>query len=431
MSLELASLALVGGLILLLALGAEVFVAVGVVAAFGLLVFVNQPLGQFAFTSFESMNSFVLTAVPLFIFMGAIFSNTGIIRSLFDAANKWAHVLPGGIVGSVIAANGLFGAMCGSTVAATATFGQVSYPEMERLGYSPRLSLGTLAVAGILSAAIPPSATLVVYGAWSNVSVARLFAAVLMPGIILMLLLMITVVVQVKLNPKLVPQAPKTSWGEKLRAIRDLLPWLGVIALVLGVIFGGIMTPTESAAVGVLGSIILALAYRRMTFTAFKESMWTAVKLTSMVALLMVTARVLSQVFQYVGTTALFSEFMLDLPFGKYGILAVIALIYFIGGMLISDWSMLLLTIPFVLPVVTALGFSPIWFGIWYIMVGEVGLITPPFGLHLFVLHTVVPKHDVMTIALGALPFIIPMILTGVIITAFPQIVLWLPNLLY
>ena len=242
---------------------------------------------------------------------------------------------------------------------------------------------------------------------------------------------MVTVVVQVKLNPKLVPQAPETSWGEKLTAVRDLLPWLGIIALVLGVIFGGIMTPTESAAGGVLGSIVLALAYRRMTFTALKQSMRTTVKITSMVALLMVTARVLSQVFQYVGTTALFSEFMVNLPFGKYGILAVIALIYFVGGMFISDWSMLLLTIPFVLPVITALGFSPIWFGIWYIMVGEVGLITPPFGLHLFVLHTVIPKHDVMTIALGALPFIIPMLLTGVAITIFPQIALWLPSILY
>lgn len=431
MSLELMSLILIGGLAILLAIGVEVFAAVGIMAAIGLLFFVGQPLGQFPYTAFEFMNSFVLTAIPLFIFMGAMFSETGIVRSLFSAANKWIGGLPGGIVSSVIGVNAIFGAMCGSALAATATFGKITYPEMEKLGYNPRLSLGAIAVGGILSAAIPPSAILIVYGAWAEASVPRLFAAVLIPGIMLTLLLMLTVVVQVKLNPSLVPKPPKATWGERLIAIRDLLPWFGTIAMVLGVIFTGLMTPTEAASLGAVISVVLAVAYRRMSLTALKESMWTAVRITAMVAFLIFTAKVLGQVFQHIGLTDLFSSFMLGLPFGKYGILAVIALMYLIAGMFIEDWALLLITIPFILPVVTGLGYSSIWFGVWYVMIGEAGLITPPFGLNLFVLQSVVPKHDVMTIALGAAPFVIPLVTMAALLIVFPDLALWLPRLLY
>ena len=431
MSLELMSVILIGGLVILLAAGAEVFVAVALMAAVGLIFFVGQPLDQFASTAFRTMNSFTLTALPLFIFMGAIFHNTGTVQKLFNAADKLVGSLPGGIVSSVIATNALFGAICGSTVAATATFGRIAYPDMERLGYHPRLALGSLAAGGILSAAIPPSLTLVVYGSAAGVSIPRLFAAVLIPGIILTILLMITVMVQVKINPKLAPKPTKSSWRGKLIAVRGLLPWLVLITMVLGVIFTGVMTPTESAAMGALLSVVLALAYRQMTFVAFKEGMWTAVKITSMVALLMFTSRVLGQVFQHIGLTESFSSALLGLPFGKYAVLAVIAIMYVIMGMFIDDWSMMLITLPFVLPVVTGLGFSPIWFGVWFVMVGEIGLITPPFGLNLFILQGAVPKHDVMTIALGALPFIIPMIIVGALLAIFPDIALWLPGILY
>jgi len=431
MSLELMSLILIGGLAILLAIGVEVFAAVGIMGAIGLVLFVGQALGQFPYSAFEFMNSFVLTAVPLFIFMGAIFSETGIVRSLFNAADKWISALPGGVVSSVIGVNALFGAMCGSALAATATFGKITYPEMERLGYNPRLALGAIAVGGILSAAIPPSCILIVYGAWAEASVPRLFAGVLIPGIILTILLMLTVMVQVKLNPSLAPKPPKATWRERLIAIRDLLPWVGIIALVLGVIFTGLMTPTEAASLGAVVSVVLAAAYRRMSLTALKKSAWTAVRITSMCAFVIFTAKVLGAVFQHIGLTDLFSSFMLGLPFGKYGILAVIALMYLIAGMFIEEWSLLLITIPFILPVVTGLGYSRIWFGVWYVMIGEAGLITPPFGLNLFVLQSAVPKHDVMTIALGAAPFIIPLLIMAALLIVFPDLALWLPGILY
>ena len=431
MSLELMSLILLGGLIILLAIGTEIYVAMGIMAAMGLMLFVGQPLRQFAFTAFDVMNSFILTAMPLFIFMGTIFSSTGVIKRLFGGADKVIGNLPGGVACSVLGACGIFGAMSGSSLAATATFGKIAYPEMERLGYNPRLALGSIAIGGTLSVLIPPSLILIVYGGWMEVSVARLFAAAIIPGVILTTLLILTVMIMVTLNPGLAPKPPKVSLREKLRALVDILPFIGVIVMVLGVIFGGIMTPTESAAVGAVLSIILALAYRSMSFSALKESMWSAIKINAMIAFVIFTARVLAQVFNYIGLTDAFSSFMLNLPLEKYGILAVIFVMYIILGMFFDSLSMMVLNLPFVGPLIVALGFNPIWFGVVFVVLAEMGLVTPPFGLNLFVLHGVVPKHGVLTIALGALPFLIPTLAMIVILVFFPQLALWLPSVLF
>ncbi len=431
MSLELMSLILLGGLVLLLAIGTEIYVAMGIMAAMGLMLFVGQPLRQFAFTAFDVMNSFILTAMPLFIFMGTIFSSTGVIKRLFGGADKVIGNLPGGVACSVLGACGIFGAMSGSSLAATATFGKIAYPEMERLGYNPRLALGSIAIGGTLSVLIPPSLILIVYGGWMEVSVARLFAAALIPGVILTTLLIFTVMVMVTLNPGLAPKPPQVNLREKLRALVDILPFLGVIVVVLGVIFGGIITPTESAAVGGVLIVILALAYRSMSFSALKESMWSAIKINAMIAFVIFTARVLAQVFNYIGLTDAFSTFMLNLPLERYGILAIIFVMYIILGMFFDSLSMMVLTLPFVGPLILGLGFNPIWFGVVFVVLAEMGLVTPPFGLNLFVLHGVVPKYDVLTIALSALPFLIPTLAAIVILVFFPQLALWLPGVLF
>jgi len=431
MSLGLMSFILIGTLLILLAAGVHIAIAIGLVGALGLLLFVDQPLNQFAYSAFEVMNSFVLTAVPLFSFMGAIFHTTGLTQFLFSGADRLIRGLPGGIACSVMVANAIFGAMEGSSVAATATFGKTCYPQMERLGYKPSLSLGSIAIGGTLAVLIPPSVILIVYGSWQNVSVARLFAAGMIPGIILASLLMLTVIVLVKLNPSLAPKVLAITMRERLTALVDILPFVVVIGLVLGSIFGGIMTPTEAASLGAALSILLALAYRRMTFAALKESMRAAVSITAMLALLMVTSRVLGQVFQYIGLIEVFSGFMLGLPFGKYGIFAVICVMYLILGMFFESFAMLVLTLPFVSLIISDLGFNLVWFGVVYVVLAEIGMVTPPFGLNLFVLHNVVPQHDIMKIALGVLPFMIPLILMVVILTAFPQLALWLPGILY
>lgn len=431
MSLGLASLILIGGLMLVLATGAEIAVAIGTMGSIGLLFIVDKPLNQFAYTAWSTMYSFTLTCIPIFVFMGAMFSSSGVLRKLFDGAQKLVGWLPGGIANSVIGANAIFGAISGSSLAATATFGKLALPEMERLGYDPKLSLGSIAVSGVLSALIPPSLVLIVYGGWLNVSVSRLFAGGLIPGVLLAAMLMIQVTVTVKLYPHLAPKAPQYTIRQRLGAVKDILPFIAVIFAVLGVIFAGIMTPTEAASIGALCSVVMAFLYRRMTFITFQESMLTAVKVTSMLAFLLFTASVLAQVFQYVGLTKAFGELMLSLPFGKYGVLILVVLLYLVLGCFFDAFSMLILTVPFVGPLMSQLGFNSVWFGVVFTILALIGVITPPFGLHLFILKAVAPKYSIGTIIAGSFPLLLPLFVLLVLITAFPQLVLWLPSVLY
>jgi len=431
MSLELMALILLGGLLLLLALGMEIAVAMGVMASLAFIFFVSKPQVEIPWTAWTTLNSFTLLAMSLFIFMGTMFANTGVIRSLFEGADKWIGGLPGGLASSVIGASAIFGAMSGSSIAAAATFSVISFPEMERRGYDPKLAFGSIAIGGTLSVLIPPSIILIVYGAWENQSIARLFAAAFVPGFILAGLLILTVVIMVLLNPRRAPKSPSVPWKEKLVALKDIAPWIGIIALVLGAIFGGIMTPTEASALGAFLSIIVAAAYRQFSYKALKASFLTAVKVSAMIGFVMFTARLLAFVFQASGLTEAFSSFMMNLPFGRYGTLAIICVMYIILGCFFDALSMMLLTLPFVMPVMAGFGFHPVWWGVTYVILAEIGLVTPPFGLNLFTIHGVLPRYSILTIALGALPFLIPTLVMVVILIAFPDLALWLPGILY
>ena len=431
MSLELIALILLGGLLLLLALGIEIAVAMGLVASLSFIFLVSKPQIEIPWTAWETLNSFTLLAMPLFIFMGTMFANTGVVRSLFEGADKWIGGLPGGLAVSVIGASAIFGAISGSSIAAAATFSAISFPEMEKRGYAPRLAFGSIAVGGTLSVLIPPSIILIVYGAWEGQSIARLFAAALVPGIILSGLLILTIVVMVVRDPSLAPKSPPVSWRERLLAIKDILPWIGIIVLILGVIFGGVMTPTEASALGAFLSIVIALGYRKLTYQALKTSLLTSVRVTAMIGFVLFTARLLAFIFQAAGLTEAFSSFILGLPFGKYATLVIICLMYIIMGMFFDALSMMVLTLPFIVPVITVFGFHPIWWGVTYVILAEIGLVTPPFGLNLFTIHGVLPRYSILTIAHGALPFMGAMLAMIVILIAFPDLALWLPKILY
>jgi tripartite ATP-independent transporter DctM subunit len=262
--------------------------------------------------------------------------------------------------------------------------------------------------------------------------VARLFAGGIIPGIILSIFFIITVTILVMHNPKLAPRTGvKFTTKEKFAVFWDLLPFVVIIALVLGTIFSGVMTPTEAAALGAFLAIILALIYRQMTFRALKESMMTAVNISAMIAFVLFAARMLGQVFQYIGLTDAVAQFMLGLPLGKYSIYAIICIMYIILGCFFDSFSMLILTIPFVTPIMKNLGFDLVWFGIAYVVLAEIGLVTPPFGLGLFVLKGVVPKYEITYIFAGTIPFLVPVCILLVLLVLFPELVLWLPNLLY
>ena len=431
MAPELITALLMGGLLVLLAFGVEIGVAMGVVATAGLVFVVDKPLVQMAWTAWESLNSFTLLAMPLFIFMGAVFSGSGAVNLLFAALEKWLGWLPGGLASVVIAANGVFGAISGSSVAAAATFSMIAYPEMEKRGYDPKLSLGSIAVGGTLSVLVPPSLILIVYGSWENVSVARLFAAAIIPGVVLMLLLMLTVIVMVKLKPELAPRSQPASWSERMAAIKDMLPWLVVIGIVMGSIFGGLMTPTEASALGAIMALCIAWYYGSLSYAMVRDSLLSAIKITAMIAFIIFAARLLSFVFQDIGATARISSAVLDLNIGKYGIMACIVVLYLVLGMFFDSMAMMLLTLSFIMPVIVKLGYDPVWWGVTVVLLAEIGLVTPPFGLNLFTIHGVLPKFSVMYIARSSLPFLAVMILMVWILIFFPDLAMWLPRQLY
>lgn len=427
MSPEMVIAITIGGFILLLALGVEVAIALSAICIIGFVFIINQPITQFGWCAFTILNSFVLTAVPFFIFMGMMLANTGVVSSLFEAAEKWLGGLPGGLACATIGAEALFGAMSGSSIAAAATFGTIALPEMERKGYSPKLALGSTVVGGTLAVLIPPSIILVIYGGWWQVSVVRLFAAALIPGIMLAVLMLLSVVVRVKLNPALAPKSPAFTWKERILAIRDLLPWVGVIGAVLGSIFGGIMTTTESAALGAGLSVVVAAAYRKLTYASLKESVLTTVKICGMLGLIIVAADAFNFVVNKGGVADVFRVLFEQLELNKYEAIVLIYIMYFILGMFIEDVSMLLITMPFIMPVVHHFGFNLLWFGVVYVITAEVALVTPPFGLNLFALKGVAPKYELTEIAASAVYFLIPLVIALALLTIWPQIALWLP----
>lgn len=430
MNPELVTALLMGGLLVLLAFGVEIGVAMGVIASLGLLV-VDKPLVQMAWTAWESLNSFTLLAMPLFIFMGAVFSGSGAVNLLFAALDKWLGWLPGGLASVVIAANGVFGAISGSSVAAAATFSMIAYPEMEKRGYDPKLSIGAIAVGGTLSVLVPPSLILIVYGSWENLSVARLFAAAMVPGVILMLLLLLTVVLMVKLRPEIAPRSSPATWKERMLAIRDMLPWLAVVITVMGSIFGGLMTATEAAALGAVLSMGIAWYYGNLRYRMVRNSFMAAVRVTAMIGFIIFAARLLSFVFQDLGATTKLSLAVLEMDFGKYGTMFCIVILYLVLGMFFDSMAMMLLTLSFVMPVIIKLGYDPIWWGVTFVLLAEIGLVTPPFGLNLFTIHGVLPKFSVIYIARASLPFLAVMILMIWVLIFFPGLALWLPNILY
>jgi tripartite ATP-independent transporter DctM subunit len=302
---------------------------------------------------------------------------------------------------------------------------------MEKRNYHPKLSIGSIAVGGTLSVLVPPSLILIVYGSWENQSVARLFAAAMIPGVILSLLLLLTVILWVKLNPSMAPRPPRFSWKERVLAIKQLLPWIGVVVTVMGSIFGGLMTPTEAAALGAVLSLVVAWGYGNLNYKIIEVSFLTAVRVTAMIGFIIFAARLLSFVFQDIGSTEKLSSYILNLGLGKYGTMVFLVILYLILGMFFDSMAVMLLTLPFVMPVLINIGYDPIWWGVTCVVLAEIGLITPPFGLNLFTIHGVLPQFSVMFIARSSLPLLGTMILMVWILIFFPKLALWLPKILY
>src|SRR5712692_1826636 len=386
------------------------------------------PLGSIGWNTVES---FVLTSVPLFILMGEVILRAGLSENFYRSMGLWFQGLKGKLFQSNIVACAIFAAVSGSSVATAAAIGTVAIPEMTRRGYERRMLFGSLAAGGTLGILIPPSIPMIIYAALVEQSVERLFIAGIIPGILLSLLFMAYIFARVALSPELAPQdEDRASWGERLRAAADVVPMAILILLVLGSIWLGFATPTEAAAVGAAAAVGLAAAARKLTWSVFVASVTSTVRTTCMVLFIIVGAQILSYALVRTGTSRGLAAWVVGLGLSKWVLFAIITLLYIFLGCIIDGVSMMVLTLPIVYPIVVAAGFDAIWFGIALVILIELGAITPPVGLNMFVIQGLSGGRPMSEIVWGSLPFGVLMLVLLVILGVFPGLALWLPNTL-
>ena len=384
--------------------------------------------GLLANSLWNSLNSWSLTALPLFILMGEILFRTSISTKLLNGLVPWLSNIPGRLLHINVVACSLFAAVSGSSAATTATVGKITLDDLSKRGYDRSLAIGSLAGAGTLGFLIPPSLIMIIYGVLSDTSIGKLFSGGIIPGLLLASFYSLYIGIRAKMNPEAVPAADrKYTFAEKLIALKELMPVIALILVVLGGIYLGITTPTEAAAIGVLGSLILAMAYRNLSWKNFQEALLQAVQTSCMICLIIAGAAFLAQVVGFVGIARGISSYIASLNMSPYLLLLVLGLMYLVLGMILDGISIVVMTLPIVLPIVLAAGFDPLWFGIYLVIMVELSQITPPVGFSLFVIQGI-SYEPVSYIIRSTLPFLIIMILMVVLLAIFPDLVLFLPN---
>ncbi|UCH52006.1 MAG: TRAP transporter large permease subunit [Chloroflexota bacterium] len=417
------------GLIILLLSGISIAIGLGIVGLVTLLI-LGHGATLIAYTPWVTSNSFILTAIPLFVFMGEILLHSGISEKIYRGASKYLAWAPGGLLHSNIGACSLFAAISGSSAATAVTIGTVALPELKRRDYSERLSLGSLAAGGTLGVLIPPSITMIVYGAIAEVSVGRLFAGGIIPGVILSLMFMIYIGIRAVRNPKLAPKEKAFSSKDLLLGFADLWPIFIIMSIVLGSIFTGFATPTEAAALGASGAIFIAIGYRRLTWHTLWLSLVNAVTTTCMVMFIVIGATMVGSVLSLAGTAEALGLFIAGLEMSPVGILIIVSLIYILLGCVMEGLSIVVVTTPVVLPAVVAIGFDPVWFGVLLVVLTETGMLTPPVGIILFIVQGMAAsKLD--EVVMGAMPFFLILVLGLLLFIVFPSLVLWIPSLIF
>lgn len=428
MSLLLESLILVGLLFLLLALGVYVGLALLLVGLAGLAFFTTAPPGpNLATALWTSTSGWSLAALPLFVWMGEVLYRSRLAQGLFQGLSPLLSRLPGGLLHVNVVASALFAAVIGSSAATTATVGRFTLPELLGRGYPKPLALGSLAGAGTLGFLIPPSVIMIVYGVMAEVSVARLFMAGVVPGAVLTLLFMLLVALLAILHRKEIPQEPRKPLRETLVGLLAILPILFLILLVLGSIYLGVATPTEAAAIGVAGSLILAGLNRELSPRMFWESLMGAIRTTSMIGLILAGAGVLTLAMGFTGIPRALATWAVEAGITPVALVFFLSLVYIVLGWFLDGISIVVLTISVILPVVKAIGVDPLWFGVYLVIMVELAQITPPVGFNLFVIQSLTGE-DLFRIARYALPFMGVLLLVVALLVAFPEMALWLPR---
>ena len=382
-------------------------------------------IGELAWVSNTSV---ILVAIPLFILLGEILLRSGIAENMYAAATHWLSWLPGGLMHSNIGSCAMFAAISGSSVATAATIGTVAIDQIGKHGYNERFFLGTIAAGGTIGILIPPSINMIVYGVLTETSIVQLYLAGFTPGIILAGLFMLTVVVGCVLRPKWGGRKVETNWENRIRSLPDLIPPILIFIVVIGSIYAGIATPTESAALGVLAALALVAWRRRLTISMLRLALEGTMRSTAMIMAILVAAHFLNFVINIIGLTAQVNAMITELGWTPMQTLLGVIFFYVVLGMFMETLSMMVATVPIITPVIVSLGFDPVWFGIIIILLIETAMITPPVGINLFVVQGVRGRGHLHDVMIGASPFVITLMLMIVLLIIFPDIAMWLPN---
>jgi tripartite ATP-independent transporter DctM subunit len=418
----------------LLAGGLWIGLTLGVTGTILLAIFRDIPLHrlvpQYAWNILTTQE---LLALPLFILMGELLFRTNLSRSLFTGLAPWAGLLPGRLIHVNVIGCTIFAAISGSSAATTQVVGRIALTELLKRGYSRDIAIGSLAGAGTLGFLIPPSNIMIIYGVLADVSIIKLFTAGLIPGLLLAGCFMSWVMIHTTIRRDLVPESERAlrnlSWGERFASLKDLAPALFLIACVLGSMYGGIATPSEAAAVGVLGAALVGLVQGSLTLTAAREIAIGSVVTCSMIALILLGASVLGSAAAFLGIPAKVAAFVQGLGLSPFQLMLALIVFYLILGCFLDGFSMIVMTLPIVLPIVKMAGFDPIWFGVFVVLVVEMAQITPPVGFNLFVIQGIT-GDSLSYLARVTMPYLLIMVLFTMLLVLFPQIVMFLPNAL-
>jgi len=421
----------IGVLLVTFLIGMPVAFAMGFVGLVGFCYLVSPGAGLsiLARDFFTQLSSYSLTVIPMFVFMGSIAFASGMSRRLYDAGYTLFGRMRGGLAMATIAACAGFGAMCGSTNATAAAMGRVALPEMKRYNYDDALATGTVAAAGGLGILIPPSTIFIVYGILTQQSIGKLFIAGVLPGILLSALFITAVLVLCLRNPSLAPAGGPTIWKEKLAGITGIIEMLVLFILVIGGIFWGWFSPTQAGAAGAAGTLIIGVVRRQLSWQGFLFAIKDTLRISCMVMIVVTGAIIFGHFMAAAKIPLILSDWVSGLQLPAVAVFAVVVLIYLVGGCFMDTLALITLTVPIIFPVVMALGFDPIWFGVIIVLITDMGVITPPVGLNVYVVKGIAEDVPLETIFKGILPFLGALVLTTVILLAFPQIATFLPSL--
>ncbi len=419
-----------GVLFVLLALTVPIGFAMGLAGLGGMAMIIgwSPALSLFGTTVYETTVTYDLSIVPLFVLMGSVASHSGLSRELYEAFNAWFGAFRGGLALATIGACGAFAAICGSSVATAATMSKVALPQMEKYNYSDSLATGSVAAGGIIGILIPPSVVLVLYGILTETSIGDLFIAGIIPGILTIVGFMLVISIITRIWPGLGGEGERKSFSQKLSALGKTWAILLLFVLVIGGIYFGVFTPTEAAGVGATFSFLISAMRRRLTFQNTKQALLETVKTSAMIFAILIGALTLNNLMVFSGIAAAISAFVGGLNMSPSMIMAIILLLYLLMGAVLDALAMILLTVPIFFPIVTGLGFDPVWFGVIVVMIVELGLITPPIGMNVFVIKGMAPNVKLSAIYLGVMPFVLAQILLIIAVFQIPELALWLPE---